>query len=39
MGTLHNDHFTFTIAQFFSKWETFQTKSVDKRKEHILYIQ
>jgi hypothetical protein len=38
MGTLHGDQYTFLSyhAQFFLKWELFQTKIVEKISTHIL---
>jgi hypothetical protein len=39
MGNLHNDQYTFTIAQFFLEWEMFQSKAVEKLEAHIFYIQ
>jgi hypothetical protein len=39
MGNLHNDQYTFTIAQFFLEWEMFQTKDVEKLKARIFNTQ
>jgi hypothetical protein len=36
MGTLHNDQYTFKVAQFFLEWEMFQMTVIENFKVHFF---